>query len=122
MRAGEALPLADASVDLVFMSMVFHHFADPGRVARECRRVLREGGRVLLRAGTREQIETYPYLPFFPGAGPILHSVLTPRAAIEAVFARAGFTAASYDLIPRSGPLRTGANMLPASPTAPIPS
>jgi putative ABC transport system permease protein len=28
--AGEALPLPDQTVDLIFMSMVFHHFNDPG--------------------------------------------------------------------------------------------
>ncbi|HEY4943669.1 MAG TPA: class I SAM-dependent methyltransferase [Rhizomicrobium sp.] len=98
--SGEALPLADASIDLVFMSMVFHHFADPERVARECFRALRPGGRLLLRAGTVEQIHTYPYLPFFPSSDAILRRVLTPRAAIEAVFARAGFAAAGYDLVP----------------------
>ena len=32
--SGEALPLADASVDMVFMSMVFHHFTAPDQVAR----------------------------------------------------------------------------------------
>src|ERR1051325_5508091 len=41
---GEAIPLPDGSVDLVFMSMVFHHFDNPALAARECRRVLREGG------------------------------------------------------------------------------
>src|SRR5580692_7039981 len=29
--SGEAIPLGDASIDLVFISMVFHHFADPTR-------------------------------------------------------------------------------------------
>src|ERR1700676_488476 len=33
---GEAIPLADQCADLVFMSMVFHHFDDPRLVAREC--------------------------------------------------------------------------------------
>ena len=36
--SGEDLPLPDSSVGLVFMSMVFHHFAQPAKVARECRR------------------------------------------------------------------------------------
>ena len=42
--SGEAIPLPDDSVDLIYMSMCFHHFNDPRLVARECRRVLREGG------------------------------------------------------------------------------
>src|SRR6185437_11109148 len=41
---GEAMPLPDSTVDLIFISMVFHHFADPVKTAAECRRVLREKG------------------------------------------------------------------------------
>lgn len=39
--SGESLPLADQSIDLIFMSMVFHHFTNRRAVAEECRRVLR---------------------------------------------------------------------------------
>ena len=53
---GEAVPLADRSADLVFMSMVFHHFDDPRLVARECYRVLHDEGVVFLRAGTLAQM------------------------------------------------------------------
>ena len=50
-RAGaESLPLIQGSVDMVFISMVFHHFDDPIRAVRECRRVLRAGAIVCLRA------------------------------------------------------------------------
>ena len=37
----EAVPLPANSVDMVFISMVFHHFTDPRAVAEECWRVLR---------------------------------------------------------------------------------
>jgi len=52
----EAIPLCANSVDLIFISMVFHHFTDPLAVAQECRRVLRGGGRVCLRTASSEQI------------------------------------------------------------------
>jgi ubiquinone/menaquinone biosynthesis C-methylase UbiE len=42
--SGEAPPLRDSSVDLVFMLMVYHHFADTAAAARECQRVLCCGG------------------------------------------------------------------------------
>jgi ubiquinone/menaquinone biosynthesis C-methylase UbiE len=40
----EAVPFRDGCGDLAFMSMVYHHFADPSAVARECHRLLRQGG------------------------------------------------------------------------------
>src|SRR2546427_13252935 len=72
----EAIPLPDESVDLVFMSMIFHHPQDPALAARECRRVLRDGGIAFLRAGTRERISSYPYVDFFPASRPVLESCL----------------------------------------------
>lgn len=42
-----ALPLADASVDLVLTTFSVHHWPDPAAGFAEIRRVLRPGGRVL---------------------------------------------------------------------------
>lgn len=87
----EAIPLPAGSVGAVFMSMSFHHFNHPSKAARECRRVLSRGGHVLLRTGTREQIEAYPYVPFFPASRPILAEVLPDHAELRAVFEAARF-------------------------------
>jgi ubiquinone/menaquinone biosynthesis C-methylase UbiE len=80
---GESLPISDASVDLVFMSMVFHHFQDVDRAVQECRRVLRQGGAVCLRAGSAYQIETYPYVPFFARSRELLGKVLQSGSVID---------------------------------------
>jgi SAM-dependent methyltransferase len=50
LRAGalEALPLADASVDVAFAVLVLHHLADPAGALREAARVLRPGGRLVV--------------------------------------------------------------------------
>ena len=74
--SGEFLPLKTNSVDVVFMSMVFHHFTDAPAVAQECNRVLRPGGRLCLRTGSREKIPAYPYVPYFPGSVRILEQQL----------------------------------------------
>jgi ubiquinone/menaquinone biosynthesis C-methylase UbiE len=87
----EAIPLVGGAVDMIFMSMSFHHFGDPERAARECRRVLRADGNVVIRTGTREQIPSYPYVPFFPSARSMLEDLLPDRLRLRAVFETAGF-------------------------------
>src|SRR5258708_23548778 len=44
----ESLPLPDASVDLVFSTMSFHHCHDQATAVREIARVLRPGGHFIL--------------------------------------------------------------------------
>ena len=97
--AAESLPLPDASVDMVFGSMVFHHFDDPDRAVGEFRRVLRPGGHVCLRGGTSDQLESYAYVPFFPTSREIIGASLTSRAFIEATFEGGGFKLISHELI-----------------------
>jgi SAM-dependent methyltransferase len=97
--SGESLPLRDASIDMVFMSMVFHHFADQPGAARECRRVLRGGGTVCLRAATVNRIATYPYVPFFARSRVILETTLQNQERIEAIFHDAGFELARHELV-----------------------
>lgn len=97
--SGESIPLDSNSVDLIYMSMIFHHFRDARLAARECRRVLREGGTAFMRTGTREGIPSYPYVPFFPASRPILHEVLPARSFIQDVFVAAGFRLVTLDVI-----------------------
>ncbi|MGH2460868.1 MAG: class I SAM-dependent methyltransferase [Chloroflexota bacterium] len=48
MGSGEALPLADASVDLALSTISFHHWQDQAAGVHEVARVLRPGGSFLL--------------------------------------------------------------------------
>jgi ubiquinone/menaquinone biosynthesis C-methylase UbiE len=97
--AGENIPLPDSSVDMVFMSMVFHHFKDRDRVAAECHRVLRDEGRIAMRAGATDKIAQFGYIDFFPEALPIMERSLQTRASIEATFAGAGFRTVSHAIV-----------------------
>jgi len=96
---GESLPLRDASIDMVFMSMVFHHFDNPLRAMCECRRVLRACGTVCLRAATVNRIGTYPYVPFFARSRAILEATLQMQERIEAIFHEAGFELMRHELV-----------------------
>ena len=95
---GEALPLADEAADVVFMSMVLHHFADMEAVARECRRILRSGGHVCIRSSTRET--HFVHEEFFSGFRPLVDQVLPPRRRVTSVFEAAGLQPVVQQLVP----------------------
>lgn len=96
---GESLPLRDGTVDMIFMSMVFHHFEDPFGALRECRRLLRAGGTVCLRAATTDRIATYPYVPFFARSRSIQEATIQSQSRIEAIFRDAGFELGRHELV-----------------------
>jgi ubiquinone/menaquinone biosynthesis C-methylase UbiE len=95
----EAIPLQSRSVDVVFMSMSLHHFSEPALAAAECRRVLRDRGRVFIRTGTRERIPSYPYYAFFPSSHPVLEEVLPASGTVLEIFQGAGFAMIAWDVI-----------------------
>jgi len=95
--AAEALPLKDACADLIYMSMVYHHLVDPQRVVRECHRVLRRGGHVVIRNGTRES--DFPQRHFFPAIQPLIESQLPTRYGILANFSATGFAAPMHEVV-----------------------
>jgi ubiquinone/menaquinone biosynthesis C-methylase UbiE len=97
--SGERIPLDASSIDLVFMSMSFHHFGNPRDAARECRRVLRDGGSVVVRTGTREQIPNYPYVPFFPATPEMIADLLPDLRELRDVFESAGLRPISAEII-----------------------
>jgi ubiquinone/menaquinone biosynthesis C-methylase UbiE len=96
---GESIPLPADSIDLIFMSMVFHHFDEPALAARECRRVLRNQATAFLRAGIRERIPSYPYVEFFPESLPLLEECLPTNAFVREVFEAAGFCTIASEVV-----------------------
>ena len=116
----EAIPLADASVDLVTVGYALRHFADLRRTFAEFHRVLRPGGSVLIleidqpesRAG-QAALQFYlgrfvPTLSRWLGGGgnagemmryfwDTIDACVSP-AEIEAALAQAGFMAPSCDV------------------------
>jgi ubiquinone/menaquinone biosynthesis C-methylase UbiE len=83
---GEAIPLLPNTVDLIFISMVFHHFKKPQQLARECARILKKSSRVFLRTGCCESISKYPYVPYFPASRALLEQRLPSLQSQQFIF------------------------------------
>ena len=97
--SGERIDAPTGSIDLIFMSMVFHHLPDPAQTARECHRVLRPQGCICIRNGTVDAIDTFPKVRFFPGSRALMAAQLPSRRRVEAVFEGAGFRATVHEII-----------------------
>jgi SAM-dependent methyltransferase len=75
-----ALPLRDASFDLIVMSHVAEHLTEPAPVFRELARVLRPGGRLLLLTPNR-----WHYVPLVARVVPHrLHVAFNRRRGVDA--------------------------------------
>jgi SAM-dependent methyltransferase len=96
--AAEAIPLATASADLVFLSMVYHHLRPEAALA-EIRRVLRPGGHVMIRNATRDSLDGYAYFTFFPEALAIDRARMPSRHELIDACAAAGFTLRDHEIV-----------------------
>ncbi len=86
----EAIPLADDSCDLVLMFLSFHHVRDRQAAAREIARVLRPGGRVLIRNQFSDQFPDLDWHQYFPSARRIEMQMFPSTTEVEAPFAGVG--------------------------------
>ena len=53
---GQSIPLPDDSIDLIFLSKVYHELADKRKVLSELRRVLKAGGRIVIREAAKSSL------------------------------------------------------------------
>ena len=87
----ERLPYPDESFDLVFISHLLHHVGSPLGVLRNCFRVLKPDGIVMLRYGAIEQIRDDVEHRFFPEALEIDEKRTPTVAQVESWLDDAGF-------------------------------
>lgn len=64
----EYIPLRSGSVDLTWMSNVYHHLENPADACREIYRVLIDEGNLVIRNGTQETDSEIVWNKFFPEA------------------------------------------------------
>lgn len=89
--SAEAIPMDDASADLIFMSQAFHHIEDPSMGLVEIRRCLRTDGYLVLRNSTGETNERSPWLACFPEALELEKGRIPGRRAIAELLLEAEF-------------------------------
>lgn len=92
--AGEAaaIPLPDSAADFVLMFLSFHHVADRAAAAREIARVLKPGGRFLLRSTFKERIPDHWWRGFFPRSHEVEEAMFPTTEEARAIFEDAGFS------------------------------
>jgi len=72
-----ALPCADASKDVILLFEALYYLADPNAFFRECRRVLRPDGRVLIATANKDlsDFSPSPHSHRYFGAGELAHAL-----------------------------------------------
>ncbi len=86
----EAIPLHGETIDVAWLSNTHHHVFDLGRCACELWRVLRPGGRLLVRGAFPDRPTTFTVFEFFPAARRVLDDFPTLVETVDA-FCGAGF-------------------------------
>lgn len=96
----ERIPLAADSCDLVLMYLVFHHVPDPGAAAADIARVLRPGGRVLIRSTFADRMPDLWWHQFFPRAAEIEKEMFPTTGQVGEAFSAAGLRILALEPVP----------------------
>jgi ubiquinone/menaquinone biosynthesis C-methylase UbiE len=89
--SAEEIPLADDTIDMVLLSMVYHHIRGKDKAVSELRRILKSRGYVCIRTSTRQKLKSYPWLRFFPNAMETELGRAPDRDELVSFFQRNGF-------------------------------
>jgi SAM-dependent methyltransferase len=89
--SGDHLPLDDGTAELVFLSQVFHHFAEPATALSEVHRALGPGGFLVVRNSSLETLQRIRWLRYFPEAMQVERARIPRRDTIARIIGVQGF-------------------------------
>jgi len=104
--SAEEMPVPAGSADYALMFLSWHHVQDKPRAVRELARVLRPGGRLLLRSNFSDHIPPSGWwLEYFPRGFEVDATLFQPLHEVIAAFTSAGWRVASFGRViePSSG-------------------
>jgi ubiquinone/menaquinone biosynthesis C-methylase UbiE len=93
------IPLPDASCDVVLLFLVLHHVRDHDAAAAEIARVLRPGGRLLIRSLFPDRMPELLWYSYFPGARLVDEQVFPRMDPLLDTFSRAGLGFVTVDIV-----------------------
>jgi ubiquinone/menaquinone biosynthesis C-methylase UbiE len=97
--SAEDLPVSSTSADFAVMFCSWHHVQDKPRAARELARVLKPGGRLLLRANFSDHHPRPWWLEHFPRGYEADASLFQPLHEVIATFTSGGWRVASFGTV-----------------------
>jgi ubiquinone/menaquinone biosynthesis C-methylase UbiE len=103
--AAEEMPVPSGSADYALLFLSWHHVQDKPRAVRELARVVRPGGRLLLRANFSDHHPRPWWLEHFPHGFEVDASLFQPLHEVIAMFTSAGWRVAAFGTVtePSSG-------------------
>ncbi len=106
--SGESIPLPAASCDAALLFFVWHHVTDKLAAARELHRVVRPGGRLLVRTNLSDRMPDVWWYRWIPQARDVNRQMYRPLAAVVADFTTAGWSWITLDEVETTAALSIG--------------
>lgn len=102
--SAESLPVASGSADYVLMFLSWTHVQDKPQAVRELGRVLRPGGRLLLRSQFSDHLPDLWWLEPFPRGAEVHALPFQPLHEVIAMFTSAGWRVVSFGTVTEPSP------------------